>query len=244
MSIKVMSAHLGRGKGQMKDVAAAASREHIDVLCLQEVLESELQWVRLNHKFVRYVPMTRVPGNTLGLATCTNLCVTDVIESYYSGGATTLPEFDESNERRVNTTKNRPVLSIYATDMQSEYMIANTHYFYSAGGEPNSDQFDGVLPLLDCISCTQGCVLCAALVAPRGGEIYEELTSALHDCVPDSITCTLDPVLHKLAPKLKSGHVPPVVVDFVFNSTKAYRVSNVRQLFGVCDHTPLVFEVE
>jgi hypothetical protein len=121
------------------------------------------------------------------------------------------------------------------------YRVGNTHFLYSKDGT-SSDQDHRVLgSLVDLLPGDM--ILCGAMVMVRDRPLYKEFIelSGFEDWVPRSITCTLDLKLHKLAARLKSGEVPPVVVDYIFGFGYHHRpLEEVRQFHGVADHTPLL----
>lgn len=244
-NLKVMSAFLGRNKGQVPRVVACAEVAGADVLCLQEVMDFELEQLHKTYRFVRFVPMTQFKdGTSMGLVTCTNFMVSDVREQYYMGNATDLPLFDESTPERVNATKRRPLLTCDVLRGDKMHRVGNTHFLYSKDGTASEQHYAAIDSLVDLFDADD-MVLCGAMVMPRDGPLYKDFIvfSGFEDWVPRLITCTLDPELHKLSERLKSGEVPPVVVDYIFG-VQQHRPHDgsveVRQFHGVCDHTPLL----
>src|SRR3989344_4700345 len=104
--LNIVSAFLGRDKGQVPGVIKCAKEAGADVLCLQEVMDFELQHLHKVYHFVKFVPMTQFAnGTSMGLVTCTNFRVSEERVQYYMGNATKLSLFDESTPERVNATK-------------------------------------------------------------------------------------------------------------------------------------------
>lgn len=201
-----------------------------------------------DYGFVRYVPMTRfADGRTMGLVTCTNLSVQEERTAYYMGDATELMLFDESTVERINATKRRPLLSCCVVLGSKHYWVGNTHFPYTEKGEPTDQQRHALYALIGAVENVGSMVLCAAMVMPRGGRLYQELEdSELVDLVPGSVTCTLDPTLHRRAPLLASGEMPPVVVDYIFGTGRYAQHDHhgdFYQITGIADHTPLVTSV-
>ena len=64
--------------------------------------------------------------------------------------------------------------------------------------------------------------------APRGTFIFDDLAKNYKDNIPESLSSTLDPILHR-------AKGIEYVVDCVF-STKNYEVSDVKIHEGVSDH--------
>ena len=242
MSLRVMSAFLGRDKKQVPAVVACAREVDVDVLCLQEVMDFELADLRANYRFVRFVPMTKFEsGSTMGLVMCTNLEVDDVCEQYYMGNATEISVFDESTPDQVNNTKRRPLLMCAVSKDYARYRVGNTHFLYSKEGRFGDQHHRSLGRLVGLLRPAAQLVLCGAMVMARDGELHKRFISesGVEDWVPRSIDCTLDPVLHKLSPLLKSGAMPHVTVDYIFG-VGCSTAEPVRQFEGVSDHTPLL----
>lgn len=245
-NFRIMSAFLGRDKSQVPRVIACAEEAGADVLCLQEVMDSELPPLYAAYCFVRPVWMTQfADGSKMGLVTCTNLAVSAVREQYYVGNATELPLFDESTPERVNATKRRPLLTCDVLYRGVACRVGNTHFLYSKDGTASEQHHTVLRSLVQTIDFAGEMILCGAMVMLRDGPLYRDFTGlwGLEDWVPRSITCTLDPELHKLAARLKSGEVPAVVVDYIFGVGYHPRHRDVRQFHGVADHTPLLATV-
>lgn len=245
LNLKIMSAFLGRDKGQVPGAIKCAKEAAANVLCLQEVMDFELQHLHEIYRFVRFVPMTQFDnGSRMGLVTCTNLIVNEVCELYYMGNATEPPLFDENTPELVNATKRRPLLMCEVLYDGKKYRFGNTHFLYSKDGSASEEHHTALRLLIKEARFAGEMILCGAMVMPRDGPLYKDFIelSGFKDWVPRSITCTLDPELHKLAARLKSGEVPPVVVDYIFG-TGHHLNGDVRQFHGVCDHTPLLVTV-
>ena len=71
-------------------------------------------------------------------------------------------------------------------------------------------------------------VLCGDFNAPRGGEMFAELSSRYTDNVPASYLSSLDPKLHR------AGNLERMV-DGIF-TTPTYLVSDVEMYSGISDH--------
>ncbi|MDO8514595.1 MAG: hypothetical protein Q7S50_03570, partial [bacterium] len=230
-------------------VIACAKEAGADVLCLQEVMDFELPLLHEAYHFVRFVPMTQfADGTRMGLVTCTNLIVSEESVQYYMGSnAMELPLFDESTPEQVNATKRRPLLTCDVLCLRERYRVGNTHFLYSKDGKVSEQHYVALHALIKGAKLAREMILCSAMVMHRGGPLYKELMkhSKFKDLVPRSITCTLDPELHKLAARLKSGEMPPVVVDYIFGVGPSFRSLpvEVHQFFGVADHTPLLATV-
>jgi hypothetical protein len=241
--MKVLSVFLGRDKGQVPSVIGLIENENIQVACFQEVMEGEVRIMEEYFKFVRFLPMTRFhDGRLMGMATCTNLPVLSVREYYFVGNATRISQFMENSPEVINRTKRRPVLVVDAEYSGTVFSIGNCHFPYARDGGGNEDQFNAVGSLSDVLKKIGPHVLCGAMVCPRDRAIYNSLLrEGLVDCVPGDIDCTLDLSHHKLAPLIKNGSIPRVVVDFVWlYGNPNYECNFVGKRDGIADHTPLV----
>jgi endonuclease/exonuclease/phosphatase family metal-dependent hydrolase len=80
--------------------------------------------------------------------------------------------------------------------------------------------------------------------APRGdNRIYRQLSERFKDTIPLTIKTTMDVDLHKAGKDPQNRvKLSRFVVDYIF-STPEYRVSNVRQEFGLSDHSAIIAEV-
>lgn len=244
--LKIMSAFLGRDKGQVPRVIKCAKEAGADVLCLQEVMGFELSHLYEAYRFVRFVPMTQFKdGTSMGLVTCTNLIVIQVREQYYMGNATELRLFNESTPEQVNATKRRPLLTCEVLCDGKAYQVGNTHFLYSKDGTSSEQDHSRLLSLIEVANLAGEMVLCGAMVMLRDRTLYKEFIrlSNFEDWVPRSIECTLDRELHKLSARLKSGEMPLVVVDYIFGVGHYHPQKEVRQFHGVADHTPLLATV-
>ena len=254
MQVRILSAFLGRDKGQVPGIIKLAREERVGIVCLQEVMDHEVPLLEQEYSFVRYIPMTEFAnGMTMGLVTCTYFPVIGVSERYFMGSASHLDIFDESSAEKVNATKRRPFLTCSIDiDRESPFLnVANFHYPYSSDGNPNRDQdiVTEELVYSDIAELSFVDVACIALVSPRGWQIYEKLTKkgilriGFDDCVPVEIDCTIDLDLHKIGDKIREGRIPRIVTDFIFNHGHRFTVSSVEQFHGVADHTPLVADI-
>lgn len=240
-----MSVFLGRDKGQVPAALALTRNHGTKVACFQELMEDEVELLKVEFPFVRYIPMTRLPdGRCMGLATCSHLPVFSVGEYYFAGNASEIANFKEGSPEEVNATKRRPLLVCRVRgEAGSEVDIANFHFPYSKDGRVNEDQLLSAMTLSNLLKETKPHVVCAALVAPKGWAIYKLLIrEGLVDQLPEGIQCTLDPHLHKLAEKVRSGEIR-VIPDIIFTYLSGFKAEKVRAVEGVADHTPLIASI-
>lgn len=245
----VMTACLGDSDKQALNLARCAVRADVDVLCVQKVRERMLDTFSALYPCTAFSPMTVTPrGERMGLVTCSDHPVVRTDDFVYAGPIGGLRVFDGSTADRVNETEMRRLLvvTIVHEDYDEFLSIGNTHFPYSADGEPTEMQLQAVGSLEEAVDEYPALLLCGAMVVPRGRQLYSKLLESLgvFDLVPDEITSTLDPVLHRFGPEIESGRMPRVVTDYIMDCQSLLKFVGMKQFFGVCDHTPLLATFE
>lgn len=215
-------------------------REEPDVIALQEV--SEHDFPRLQKIFGmagKYEPMMRIiklrPGRTLGegtlgLALFCRFPATFFV-SQYSGAPGTVPDEQDDNQN-----VNGILLGVEFLLDEKKYVIATTHFTWTPDGQASPAQRIDVASLVRTLSAHPEIVFCGDFNAPRGREIWAELTSRYKDNIPLTCVSSIDPLLHR-AKNLR------YVVDGLFSSPH-YTVSDVRLVDGVSDHKAVVGTIE
>lgn len=211
---------------------AVAKKPH--VVFLQEVFEVNMPVIqeKLGMKGWFY-PMVRIedehrygiaPLGAMGLGVFSNLPI-QVSDYYYVGQSSEISIFTEPN------SLNRVVACATIDD----YKLATTHFTWSPKGQFTKEQERDWQNLKSHLDTLGEYVLCGDFNAPRGGEMYQVLTTDLKDWVPPEIKSTLDHRWH-YAGKLD------LVVDY-FLSTSGYKVESVEAISNVSDHKALIGEV-
>lgn len=117
------------------------------------------------------------------------------------------------------------------------YQIATTHFTWTDGGAVSMQQRADFGRLWDWMEQKGELVMLGDFNLPRGNEIYQEMARRYRDNIPEEVTTTIDPKLHRVN-KNNLGELV-VVVDYVW-STPKYSVKNVRVVSGVSDHCGVV----
>jgi endonuclease/exonuclease/phosphatase family metal-dependent hydrolase len=208
-------------------------RGHYDVINLQEVFETDMPYLeqQLQARGV-FVPLMNMDVPThhigyqgvFGIATFTNLPVTNTHTDYYVGDAGKIPNFQNGGPN----ASNRALLHVEVTKDGQSFTILNTHFTWSPDGNPVEEQRRDMKALLQKLGAFPEFVLSADFNAPREGEIFQMLTKLYHANVPAEVTTTIDANLHK------AGNLQ-LVVDNIVN-TPQYQVGEVKVHHGVSDH--------
>jgi endonuclease/exonuclease/phosphatase family metal-dependent hydrolase len=154
--------------------------------------------------------------------------VTNFNISLYAGYTKYVPVYISKDAR----TYNHVLLSCDVHKDNEIYTVATTHFTWTPDGQPDVLQRKNIVSLLRALKKLPDVVFCGDFNAPRGREIFDKLAKKYKDNIPEEITTTIDPFLHR-APHL--GYV----VDGLF-STPKYSIDNVRAETGISDHKAIV----
>ena len=117
------------------------------------------------------------------------------------------------------------------------FALGNTHFPWTPDGNPDNEQYTYMPQVVEYAKINK-LIVCGDLNAPRlmsngtKGQIWNMLAKHFHDNIPDEMTSTLDPSLHRAS---KNGAPLPLVVDALF-TPQEYRAENVTLHCGVSDH--------
>ena len=176
-----------------------------DVLCLQEVVESDMPTIvegtGLSH--VHLAAMARhhgTPGEApFGVALLSRAEMSERLTEPYAGagdGHTLLDR--QSPETRVATR--RYVLASARIAFENVTLdVATTHFPWTDHGQPRDFQFHAMDDLIGRFTGRR-LLLTGDFNGPRGGPVFNRLAAVLADNVPDSARTTLDPKLHRAGP--------------------------------------------
>lgn len=242
MSLKLITLNIEHGR-HLLEFFAFVQREQPDVLCIQEVFAKDVNWIEQKTGYIGYFSPTLnvldnhgYPNDPRGIwgqmILVSPMLIDDkslpICKEYYYVGSRDNPPLFETPESLDH------VLQVLTVKKASHvFVIGNTHFTWSAEGQPTDLQRDHVRRLLEIITECPEIVLCGDFNAPRGGEIYQRLAQHFRDCVPSEVTSTLDSKFHYSGKKLD------YVVDYIF-TTKSYVVKNVRVECGVSDHCAVI----
>lgn len=211
-----------------------------EIVCFQEVFSVNIPTISslLNMELVSFAPLLRVeeenqysisPLGLWGIAVFAPSKSMVQSETYYYYGSEEVARFSLPNDA------SRAVI-VSSLDYQGEkFVIANTHFTWSPGGESTKEQLRDAKALRDVMSRYPEYVLCGDVNAPRERETFALLSEGLTSYIPESVATTIDPDLHYAGPL-------QLVVDTVL-ATDAY-AAKVDVRSGLSDHQGLFFEVE
>lgn len=207
-------------------------KEQADIVCLQEVLESNMPRLSAALSFAgHFEPMFSKQGVRAGIAIFTRFPA--VFSSlYYSGSPARVPQ-----EQSDNQGKNLMLLCAAFSHQGHEYLVGTTHFTWTPDGGVSEAQRQDMGRLLEVLTHSPEIVFCGDFNAPRGGEIWGQLATRYQDNIPTHYDSSLDPHLHRLRDSKK------LVVDGLW-STPQYRVTEVRLVEGVSDHKAVVGFIE
>lgn len=236
MAIKLLTLNIENDR-HLARVHAAITEHLPDIVCLQEVLESDCAHLASSGRYdVKFslsgrLPRERGQERNWGVAVLSRVPVRCQTESYYA----------DDPIIRVLREPNDPRRVLVVTELEHQgqpYRIATTHFTWSADGQINEVQQADFFRLKRLLSRYSDYVLCGDFNAPRGREMFgkfvDELT--LVDHLPTSVTSTIDARFHR------AGALE-LVVDTIF-STREYRVMDARVLEGISDHKGILALIE
>jgi endonuclease/exonuclease/phosphatase family metal-dependent hydrolase len=236
MSIKLLTLNIEADRHL--DRVEATIAEHLpDVVCLQEVLESDCARLasagRYDVKFSLSAHLPKWSGGhrNWGVAVLSRVPVRDQREYYYSENARIRVVSEPNDVRRV-------VVMTEFDHLGQPYRIATTHFTWSPDGHIIELQTADFGRLSRVLSAYPDYALCGDFNAPRGREMFDKFIDELGliDHLPASVTSTLDPKFHR-AKGLE------LAVDTIF-STPQYRVTETRVLEGISDHKGILARIE
>lgn len=236
MALKLLTLNIQNDRHLARVHAAIA--EHLpDIVCLQEVIESDCAYLASSGSYdVKYALSGRLPRWTgpernWGVAVLSRVPVRHQTVTYYADDPHIRSIREPNDARRV----------LVVTELEHHgrpYRIATTHFTWSAEGQINDQQQADFVRLEQLLSGYSDYVLCGDFNAPRGRELFGKFVDelVLIDHLPPSVTTTIDAEFH-LAGALE------LVVDTIF-STEHYRVTDTRVLEGLSDHKGILGLVE
>lgn len=178
------------------------AREKPDVLCLQEVLERDVPVFEkaLDARGV-FAPMGILPvagsHEIMGVGIFSPLPMSNIQSHYYA-------RYGEHLRLWINETAaptDRVLLSAKVIADGAPYTIATTHFTWSPDGQTTDRQRRDLSALLAVLSEHDEILFCGDMNAPRGREMFEEITKRYQDHIPPQYLTSLDPELHRIKGK-------------------------------------------
>ncbi len=241
-ALKLISINI-EGSKHLTEVTAFVREQRPDVVCLQEVFESDFPQIKTQLQMegtwvpIAYVKQNR-PGNNgdfekWGIAILSRLPLNDVLfEYYFRFGNEDTPH----HVLHVHNSLSRAILWGKVTKDGQQFTVATTHFTWALGMEATDEQKRDLISLKKVLTQIPEIILCGDFNAPRGGAVFTELSQMYQDNIPADITTTIDQNLHKV-----KGI--QYVVDVLFTSAE-YQVKNVQVVCDVSDHCAVVGEIE
>ncbi len=235
--LKLVSLNI-EGHKHIKHIASFMRRERPDVVCLQEVFESDFKRLKRQlHMQGKFVTMTLRPLPNdkerlkLGLGILTRLPFREIGREYYYGHPRRTPYLLPHRTE----TLNRMLLVAKISKGQQKFVVGTTHFTWSPDGRPNKYQTKDLPVLLRKLKKFPEIVFGGDFNAPRGGAIFNKITKSYRSNIPRSYKTSLNAKLH-YAGKLD------LVVDHIF-STPEYVLKRVKLKDGPSDHRAIIAEV-
>lgn len=245
-SIRLVSLNVERQKHL--DVILPFLRAHRpDVVCFQELVESDVSLFAqvLQCDTPLFVPVTRekeLAGESVvhGNGIFSRFPMTNPRISYYSGNASRVPDSIEG-ETLTYTNANRMVLFCDVEKDGATFRVGTTHFTWTARGEVDDIQRKDMQALLRVLEKEEQFILCGDFNAPRGGEIFSELSERYKDTIPTHYKTSIDINLH-YARNIDPEGLATKMVDGLF-TTPQYVATDVELVSGVSDHCAVVATV-
>lgn len=169
----------------------------------------------------------------MGIAILSRLKIKKGEALYYNGAPDMLVNF--MPEKTTQSSVCRAILVANLEFKDDIFFVSTTHFTWSEKGLPSYQQLQNLESLLKNLKSYPEIILCGDFNAPRGGVIFNKLSSLYKDNIPDFYTTSIDKNLHY------AGEVN-LMVDGLF-STKKYKVSDVKLISGVSDHLAITANV-
>lgn len=236
MALKLLTLNIENDR-HLDRVQAALTEHRPDIVCLQEVLESDCARLATSGGYdVTFSLSGRLPKSSgeernWGVAVLSRVPVSRHSQHYYADDLQMRVLREPNDARRV----------LVMTELQyrgQPYRIATTHFTWSADGHINESQRTDFRRLKRVLADYPDYVVCGDFNAPRGREMFSQFIDELGliDHLPAHVTSTIDPQFHR-------ARALELVVDTIF-STPEYRVTDTRVLEGISDHKGILALIE
>lgn len=243
--LKLVSINIERSKHLDRAVPFIES-EQPDVLCVHELRERDIPLFEQGAgPCITYAPIVVFPpeeGYTEGPT-----IVGSAIFSRRTPLSKTVRYYRGSEDRvRMSPPAGKmenPSVSVCDFDCEGDIMrIATTHFTWTPDGQADFRERSDVQALIEALESFKELALCGDFNAPRGGEIFADLSRVYTDNIPLSYKTSLDVNLHR-AGKDHPEEIADKMVDGLF-TTPGYHARDVRLQDGVSDHMAIVATIE
>lgn len=166
-----------------------------------------------------------------GVAILTKLPVINTSKTYYADYSDPLPVFNRQHPEE----QSKVLLEATVEKDGQKYTFLNTHFTWTPKGLPTDKQREDLKKLLNALQTFPEFIFMGDLNAPRGTEVFDQITTLYKDNIPPSITTTIDKNFHK------AGDLQ-YVVDALF-TTPQYIAQNVTVTDGISDHCAIQADI-
>lgn len=217
-------------------------KEQPDVLCLQEVFESDLELIKEKTGLTKcfFAPQANIilsndhlPLRGIwGVAIFAKKIVKKKVFYYFGHKNGQVNVFENAHPDKIDRA-----LIIAQIEVAGQlYQVATLHFTWSSNGDVIDVQKRDYLSLKSFLAKCDELILCGDFNTPRGGEIWADLAKKYTDNIPSEIETTIDKNLHK------SGKDIRLVIDALFTSSH-YVAGKVRVVSSTSDHMAVVGEL-
>lgn len=222
-------------------------KENPDVICLQEVLEEDLQFlveklVNLNYIFKPFEYVTsshpdykKLYGKKMGNVIFSKNIMNSGCSYYWGDESYSMMPFDEYDTKK-DQLKNYVFVWADIKDESGEmFRCVTTHFPVTKEGESTPLQLEITAPFFAKLDELGDFVLCGDFNAPRGNETFRRIAEKYKDNIPAKYVTSLDQNLHRVKGIM-------FMVDGLF-TTNGYIAKDVSLIDGVSDHMAVVAEI-
>jgi endonuclease/exonuclease/phosphatase family metal-dependent hydrolase len=228
--------------------------EPADVICLQEIFESDAKSFadRFSMAYVFAHMLVKVRDASArdpayeksGIALFSRGPLKNVRLEVYHAANEGLKPFDKTTIELLRETERNVMVLADVEQDGSVFTIGTTHFTWTPNGAMTEYQHEDAAALLKILADIPEIILCGDFNVPRGfNKIYDLFAANYEDAIPRSYVSSLDPLLHVAYQNPDAAkNVSQFMVDYLFLSKK-YEAHDVRLHFGVSDHSAVVATV-
>ena len=247
--IKLISLNIERSK-HLSLVIPFLEAEAPEVVCLQELAQKDVElFEEALGAECFFAPMANhgsgedeVAPGIVGIGMFSKLPITRQEVQYYWGKGASEKTYDFSSAAGKHATESYVVVYQDVEKDGEQCKIATTHFTWTPNGEADDLQREDMRSLLLVLEEMKEFSLCGDFNAPRGGEIFSELSKRYTDNIPPEHKTSLDLSFHRAGTR-EAERLSTYMVDGLF-TTPSYRAAGVRLQFGISDHAAIVATIE
>lgn len=240
MSLKLITLNI-EGDCHTHTVSDFLKAQQADIVCLQEIFEVDVAYFKnlLGANYVLFAPLMQVtlevniarlaPKGNWGIAIFSKKEPILLEKKYYAGTNETVPVFDNQPN-----TNNRAMIVAKVEKDNSFFTVITTHFTWASAEDAavSELQLAHLKEMKKILNTYSDYILCGDFNAPKGREIYAQISEGLIDHLPENTVSTIDPNLHKVKGL-------SLIVDSIF-STPEYKTMQINIKDGVSDHKAII----